>query len=117
MWRQNRCTALTSFFELFFGGRGTEQGIYALEDNDVLVEARSADRSLVESVISSAQQKASAALGKDVKVGLSNQSLGDDCAGGVVVTTKDGRVRCDQRLEVRLEFLADKVYSVCCFAN
>lgn len=80
-----------------------------MEDNDVLVEARAADRSLVEGLISSAQQKASAALGKDVKIAMSNQSLSDSCAGGVVVTTKDGRIRCDQTLENRLEFLADKL--------
>lgn len=86
-----------------------KQGVYALEDTDVAIEARAADRALVESVLPSAQQKASAALGKDVKISMSNQSVSDDCAGGVIVSTKDGRVKCDQRLEVRLEFLAEKL--------
>lgn len=53
------------------------QGIFALEDADVLVEARAADRSVVEGAIPGAAAKAKEALGKDVKIALSNQSLSD----------------------------------------
>jgi V-type H+-transporting ATPase subunit E len=79
------------------------EGLYSLLEDSVVVICRSADQHLVESAIKVAQGQYQEKTHKRVTVAISNTTLPADGAGGVIIASKDERIKVNQTLEDRLE--------------
>lgn len=73
-------------------------------DEKVTLQCRVQDVLLMEKAIPAACNEYIKASGSRCSVHLDTQTyLSADCAGGVVATSINGRIRCDNTLETRLE--------------
>eukprot|EP00123_Amoebidium_parasiticum_P010677 comp20243_c0_seq1/m.25301 comp20243_c0_seq1/g.25301 ORF comp20243_c0_seq1/g.25301 comp20243_c0_seq1/m.25301 type:complete len:226 (-) comp20243_c0_seq1:367-1044(-) len=82
------------------------EGCYVMLDSEILVVARKSDADVVKGLIPEVQGKYKEATGKDVKITLAQETLAENSSGGVIVTSVDGRIRCEQTLEKRLDTIA-----------
>ncbi|ORY00703.1 ATPase, V1/A1 complex, subunit E [Basidiobolus meristosporus CBS 931.73] len=86
------------------------QGLYQLMDKKVNVVCRQADVSIVENAIKEAQQEYQKAFNTTVDVTIDkNEFLPKDSNGGVILSSLEGRVKCHNTLESRLELLKDQM--------
>eukprot|EP00124_Ichthyophonus_hoferi_P003266 Ihof_evm6s274 gene=Ihof_evmTU6s274 len=82
------------------------EACYTMIEPELLLEVRETDMSLVESVFGDVQDKYKTVTKREVKLSFAPDQLPANSCGGVVVTTKDGRTRCDQTLEKRLDTIS-----------
>lgn len=79
------------------------QCFFRLGDEKVTITYREADESMVETAIHHATKEYLKASGKRVVASLDSHHLAADCAGGVIGSSLNGRIKCDNTLEMRLE--------------
>eukprot|EP00250_Pteridium_aquilinum_P008544 c18027_g1_i1 orf=255-962(-) len=90
------------------------QGLIKLKEPFLVLQCRHADLGLVKSVLQLAKDRYAAKMKAhppdvvvDEKIFLpaddESSPLGRTCAGGIVLTSKDGRIICDNTLDSRLE--------------
>jgi len=92
------------------------QASIKLQETDVLVQCREADKALVESAIPKALAEFKSYMGEnavsvpELKLTLSTHFLppappqvGLSCAGGIVASAKGGRIKCDNTFDRRME--------------
>ena len=80
-------------------------------ESNVIITCRKKDLDLVSSILPNVQALYKSALpGHDVNAVIDrNNFLPETGAGGIQVTAKDGRLKCSNTLEARLEMLFTKV--------
>ena len=78
-----------------------------LLEAQVQVVCRSADASVVNSASQNAKRRYEADTGKTVQITISSDSYPSTSCGGVQVSTSDGRIKCDQTLETRLQHVGE----------
>jgi len=88
------------------------QAAIKLNESSAQVVYRKADASLVEGVLSRATSKYKELTGKDIKLTLDTQNFlsppripGSDapyCSGGIILSTAEGKILCNNTLEQRL---------------
>ncbi|KAL5475600.1 hypothetical protein EMCRGX_G025432 [Ephydatia muelleri] len=88
------------------------QCLYQLLETDVLVRCRQRDVKLVEKVFPKTVTGFKAATGKDVTLTIDTDYLPAECAGGVELTTRDGKIRVTNTLESRLELISSQLVPV-----
>ena len=88
------------------------QCLYQLLETDVLVRCRQRDVKLVEKVFPKAINGFKAATGKDVTLTIYMDYLPAECAGGVELSTRDGKIRVTNTLESRLELISSQLVPV-----
>ncbi|KAL4940250.1 hypothetical protein BDV06DRAFT_197005 [Aspergillus oleicola] len=82
------------------------EGLYALNEANVVVRARNKDKDAVKKAFGEAEKDFKNAVGKDVKVSLDEQeSLPNDNAGGVVIIGGNGKIEINNTFEERLRLL------------
>ena len=79
-----------------------------LHENAVEVEARSGDVQTIQGLLDDAIKQYKDKTGRDTRVHVSD-GLTKDCAGGFVMTAKNGKIRLDNTLEQRLKLLEEQV--------
>lgn len=86
------------------------QGLFQLMEPEVVVTCRKVDVPLVNAVVAGAASRYQAALHQSVSVKVNDQQfLRDESAGGVELAVPDGRIRCSNTLDSRLELLQHEV--------
>ncbi|TPX37100.1 hypothetical protein SmJEL517_g00908 [Synchytrium microbalum] len=84
------------------------EGLYKLMDDEVTVQCRKADTPLAKAAAAEASKQYSDTFKRPVKVTIDEANpLPDSSAGGVVISSMEGRVRCDNTLERRLDSMAE----------
>ncbi|KAL4912223.1 ATPase, V1/A1 complex, subunit E [Aspergillus aurantiobrunneus] len=82
------------------------EGLYALNEVNVDVRARSKDKDTVKKAIEEAEKDFKNSVGKEVKVNLNeDEPLPDDNAGGVVIIGGKGKIEVNNTFEERLRLL------------
>eukprot|EP00727_Mastigamoeba_balamuthi_P013137 m51a1_g8446 putative v-type proton atpase subunit e-like (1148) ;mRNA; f:385293-390887 len=86
------------------------QTLLTMKETQAEVSCREKDRSVVEGMLSSAAADYQKRTGRQVTLRMApaSQSLADSCGGGVMLTALDGRVRCANTLEARLQIAFEK---------
>lgn len=84
------------------------EGLLILHENAVEVEARSGDVQTIQGLLDDAIKQYKDTTGRDTRVHVSD-GLSKDCAGGFVMTAKNGKIRLDNTLEQRLKLLEEQV--------
>lgn len=80
-----------------------------MEEKFVLT-CREQDKSIVEKALAQASEEFRQHTGITCQGSLdSNKCLPADCAGGVIVSSLEGRIKCDNTLETRLEYSFEKM--------
>ncbi|KAI8810445.1 ATP synthase subunit-domain-containing protein [Cladochytrium replicatum] len=84
------------------------QCLFRLMDPLVTVQGRKQDIALLKAAIEGAKKEYIATFGSDVTIVLDESNpVPESSAGGVVVSSNDGRIRLDNTLEARLDILAE----------
>ncbi|KAJ1560118.1 V-ATPase V1 sector subunit E, partial [Nowakowskiella sp. JEL0078] len=84
------------------------QGLYKLMDSVVVIQGRKKDTSLLKIAISDATKLYQDTVKQAVEVNLNeNQPLPESSAGGVIISSLEGRIRVDNTLETRLELIGE----------
>lgn len=79
-------------------------------DPKVVLTCREADRPVAEKALGRALEDFRRETGTTCQVSLDGQKhLPANCAGGVVASSLEGRIRCDNTLEARLEQSFEKM--------
>ncbi|EDP43047.1 hypothetical protein MGL_2643 [Malassezia globosa CBS 7966] len=84
------------------------EGLLILHENAVEVEARSGDVQTIQGLLDDAIKQYKDTTGRDTRVHVSD-GLSKDCAGGFVMTAKNGKIRLDNTLEQRLKLLEEQM--------
>ena len=80
------------------------QGMLALCEKDIHVYCRKSDTGVVKGVFASAIKECKKQTGIDTKLTLSETDfLPDTCGGGVELKVMDGKIKCTNTLENRLD--------------
>jgi len=86
------------------------QGLFQLLESQVTIRCRQADVSVVQGVLSAAQQQfQEATKGKAVTLKIDDTFLPANVCGGVEMHTKGNRIRVTNTLESRLDLLASQM--------
>ncbi|XP_013186293.1 V-type proton ATPase subunit E [Amyelois transitella] len=85
------------------------QALFQLIEPTVTIRVRQADKALVESLLSRAQQDYKAKIKKDVQLKVDTSYLPADCCGGIELIAAKGRIKIDNTLEARLELIAQQL--------
>jgi len=86
------------------------QGLFQLLEKEVLLKCRQKDIQLVESALPASLSELKRVSGIDTKVHIDKEnSLPPDVAGGVEVSTRDGKIKVVSTLESRLELLCQQM--------
>jgi V-type H+-transporting ATPase subunit E len=80
------------------------QCLFRLMDEKVSIACRQADVELVGKAITYATAEYGKQAGTRVNVTVEEKYLHADCAGGVIVSSLNGKIKCDNTLETRLEY-------------
>ncbi|EDO39197.1 predicted protein [Nematostella vectensis] len=82
------------------------QGLYQLLESKVLIRCRKQDVSLVKAVFGPATEEYKKQTKKEIELTVDEQNfLGPDCAGGIELHAKQGKIKVVNTLESRLEML------------
>lgn len=84
------------------------EGLFILYEERVHVVARSGDVQLVQGLVDEACKKYKERTGRETKISVGD-GLSKDCAGGLVITARNGTISIDNTLEQRLKLLEEKV--------
>ncbi|TPX40494.1 hypothetical protein SeLEV6574_g06591 [Synchytrium endobioticum] len=86
------------------------QGLYKLMEAEVTIQCRKVDVSLVQSAMDDAANKYKETLKRPVKLAIDETNpVPDTSAGGLVLSAMDGRIRCDNTFERRLESMTESM--------
>eukprot|EP01137_Pigoraptor_chileana_P013640 Opistho-2@67375 len=86
------------------------QCVFQLLEDKAIVRCRKVDISLVESVIPGVQQQLAKATGRNLQIIIDRENpLPEASAGGVEVSSANGRVRIANTLETRLHLVAQQM--------
>lgn len=89
--------------------------MYQLMDSTVKVQCRKQDVSLVKAALAEAQQLYLQNMKRPVNGSIDDtEFLPENSAGGVVLSVMDGRIKCTNTLETRLELVGEKVRPLYC---
>jgi V-type H+-transporting ATPase subunit E len=84
--------------------------MYQLMEPVVKVQCRKQDVALVKVAMAEAKDLYLKNMSKKVEVSVDeSEYLPENSAGGVVLSVMDGRIKCTNTLETRLELLGEKV--------
>ncbi|KAJ1545283.1 V-ATPase V1 sector subunit E, partial [Nowakowskiella sp. JEL0078] len=84
------------------------QGLYKLMDSVVVIQGRKKDFGLLKTAIADATKIYQDTVKQAVEVNLNeNQPLSDSSAGGVIISSLEGRIRVDNTLETRLDLIGE----------
>lgn len=82
------------------------QGLFQLMESEVVVTCRRKDVALVKAVLASAAKRYQTDMHHPITLSCNETDfLKDDCSGGVELSSPDGRIRCTNTLDSRLELL------------
>lgn len=82
------------------------QGLFQLMESEVVITCRRKDVNLVKAVLANAAKRYEKDMHHAVKLGCNETTfLKDECAGGVELSVPDGRIRCTNTLDSRIELL------------
>ncbi|CAH8647408.1 unnamed protein product [Dicrocoelium dendriticum] len=85
------------------------QCLFQLLEPEVVVKCRKMDRELVQSLLPSCVAEYQKKTGSKCSVAISNEYLSDDCAGGIEMSNKNGRIKTVNTLESRLEQVSEQL--------
>lgn len=86
------------------------QGLYQLLEEEVTVRCRKQDVALVNDIIPMCQQNYTAATKKNVNITLDSENfLSSELAGGVEITTQNGKIKVTNTLESRLALIGEQM--------
>lgn len=79
-----------------------------LLEPEVIVKVTEKDKKLVQSLVDDIAKEYKEVANRDVAIVISDETLDKDCAGGVIVTDKAGKIDVDNTLEERLKLLSEE---------
>ncbi|XP_041983192.1 V-type proton ATPase subunit E [Aricia agestis] len=86
------------------------QALFQLMEPNVTLRVRQADKALVESLLSQAQNDYKAKIKKDVQLKIDTENfLSPDTCGGIELVAARGRIKINNTLESRLELIAQQL--------
>jgi len=86
------------------------QGLYQIMEENIILQCKKNDLADVKKACGDAQQQYVATLKLPCKIKIDEENpLPDASAGGVVLSALDGRIRCSNALETRLNMLTEEV--------
>ena len=85
------------------------QCMLELMDSNVEVECKRSESQLIASIVETAKHEYEEKTGLKVDVSISSRHLDESCSGGLVATSFNGKIRCDNTLETRLRLLSEKM--------
>lgn len=85
-----------------------EEGAFALLEPSIKVKVRKADADLVKGLFGTVEEFYKEKTGKEVKLELAEDTLGEDVAGGVIITNSSGRIEVNNTFEERLKILSEQ---------
>lgn len=85
-----------------------EEGAFALLEPSIKVKARKADAKAVKDAIPAATKFYEEKTGKSISIELSDVTLEDSIAGGIVITNASGKIEVNNTFEERLKILSQQ---------
>ncbi|KAI7848849.1 ATP synthase subunit [Circinella umbellata] len=85
------------------------QGLYALMDSDVTIRVREADVEIAQFGSERASQKFQETVKQQMNISISDNYLPANSAGGVIITSLQGKIVVDNTLEARLEIVKEEM--------
>lgn len=86
-----------------------EEGLLALMEDEVSLRVREEDLSLAKEAIEEAAKNYEATTKDSIKINIvEDDFLSKDCAGGVIVINKDGKIEVNNTLDERLKLLSQE---------
>jgi len=87
-----------------------EQGLFQLIEKEVTIRCKKNDEKLVRSVLNDAIKQYEDATHRKVKITLDTENyLSSDCHGGVELFAYNGKIKCSNTLESRLEMISKQL--------
>eukprot|EP01098_Paradermamoeba_levis_P001673 TRINITY_DN1193_c0_g1_i1.p1 TRINITY_DN1193_c0_g1~~TRINITY_DN1193_c0_g1_i1.p1 ORF type:complete len:262 (-),score=119.07 TRINITY_DN1193_c0_g1_i1:136-831(-) len=92
------------------------QGLLKLEETDVRIRCREVDVNLVKKIFKEAERLYAQITGQEVSLSIDSQWLPpprsaggvQSCAGGIVLSAREGRILCDNTLDQRLRLIQEQ---------
>ncbi|EPZ36540.1 ATPase, V1/A1 complex, subunit E domain-containing protein [Rozella allomycis CSF55] len=85
------------------------QCFYQLMETNIVIQCRRQDEEMVKNAIQYACEQYNSQLHRNVNATIDSQYLFDTCAGGIIASANDGRIRCANTFESRLELLSQQM--------
>ncbi|CAL8085131.1 unnamed protein product [Calicophoron daubneyi] len=85
------------------------QGLFQLLEPEAVVKCRRSDVDLVKSLLPHCLATYREQTGTDCKVNIANAYLPESCAGGIELSSLDGRIKVVNTLESRLEQISEQL--------
>lgn len=86
-----------------------EEALFTILEDEVTVKVREADLSLAKDVIEEAAKHFEEKAGHSINISIDESNfLPTDCAGGVIVINKSGKIEVNNTLDERLKLLSEE---------